>query len=252
MTVRPSTVRPSRKKRSAATPFRRFWILILFLLGAAAAGGYYGATWPGFYPKRVTVSGNHIVPTAQILAKAAILPRANLWLQNTHAAVARVEAIPYIRRARITRRPPAEVAIVVSEREPFANVERAGQTLLVDRALRVLETRARPDLPLFALARGPAVAPGSFLRDARVRRFRDDYEALLAGHVIAKRLQFDRFEDLVATLAGGKKILFGDDGDLSKKIPLVNPILAQLSRSVRPVAVVDLRAPGTPIVVYGR
>lgn len=244
--------RPSRKKKSAASRLRQFWILIVFLLGAAAVGGYYGATWPGFYPKRVTVSGNRVVTASEILAKAAISQNENVWLQNTHAAAARVEAIPYIRRARIHRTPPANVGIVVSEREPFANVDTAGKTLLVDRALRVLETRGRTDLPVFVLARGVATVPGSFIRDARMRRFRADYDAMFAGHVIATRLQFDRFDDLVATLDGGKQILFGDDRDLAKKIPLVDPILAQLSRSARPVAAIDLRAPRTPIVVYRR
>jgi len=244
--------RPSRKKKSVTSQLRPFWVPILVLVGIAAVAGYYGATWPGFYPKRVTVSGNRLVTESKILAEAAISRHENLWLQNMHAAAARIETIPYVLRARVHRTPPANVRIVVSERTPFANVDLAGEMVLVDRELRVLETRGRTGLPVFLLPDGIVTRPGTFLRDGRARQFRDDYEALSAGHVIVTRLQFDRFDDLVATLRGGKRVLFGDDGDLAKKIPLVEPILAQLSRSARPVAAIDLRAPGTPVVVYRR
>ncbi|MBV8148438.1 MAG: hypothetical protein JO092_05045, partial [Candidatus Eremiobacteraeota bacterium] len=44
--------------------------------------------------------------------------------------------------------------------------------------------------------------------------------------------------------------LFGDDADLTKKAALVNPILAQVDRGRRRISALDLRAPGTPVVVY--
>lgn len=246
------TPRPSRKKKSAASRVRPFWIPIVLVLSVAAAAGYYGATWSGFYPKSVVLSGNRIVSRAQILAKAAISTHQNLWLQNTRASATRIEAIPYIFVARIHRVPPASVRIVVSERVPFANVQTERQTLLVDRSLRVLEAQGRSALPTFILAAGAYAVPGMFLRDSRAQRLRDDYERLIAGHVVARGLKFDRFGDLVATLNDRKQILFGDDRDLGKKVALVDPILSQLSRSGRPVAAIDLRAPGTPIVVYRR
>lgn len=244
--------RPSRKKKSSASLVRPFWIPILFVLAVAAGAGYYGATWPGLYPKRVSLSGNRVVPSSQILSKAGIAARQNIWLQNTRAAAARIEGIPYILHASVHRIPPANVRIVVSERAPFANVETNLQTLLVDRALRVLETQGRVDVPVFRLERVPEVQPGTFLHDAHAGRLRDDYGALVAGHVIVARLEFDRFDDLVGALHDGTKLLLGDDRDLARKIPLVDPILAQVSRAGRPVAAIDLRAPGTPVVVYRR
>ncbi|MDQ6823229.1 MAG: FtsQ-type POTRA domain-containing protein [Candidatus Eremiobacteraeota bacterium] len=244
--------RPSRKKTSTASHVRPFWIPILFLLGAAAGAGYYGATWPGLYPKHVALSGNRVVPASEIFSKAAILPHQNIWLQNARAASARIERIPYILNASIHRTPPANVRIVVSERMPFANVQTGQQTLLVDRAMRVLEIQGRADLPVFRLKGVPEVQPGTFLRDAHAARLRGDYDALFAGHVIVTQMQFDRFDDLAVALRGGTKVLLGDDRDLAKKIPLVGPILAQVARAGRPIAAIDLRAPATPVVVYRR
>jgi hypothetical protein len=43
--------------------------------------------------------------------------------------------------------------------------------------------------------------------------------------------------------------MFGDDADLAKKIPLVQPILTQTAHG-RPIRAIDLRAIGTPVIVY--
>jgi cell division septal protein FtsQ len=219
----------------------------------ATAAGAFAVAWPGFEPKRVDVIGNEIVPRSEILERAAISPHVNMWLQDTRAMKARIAAIPYIAAVGVYRAPPSTIVISVSERRPFALVRSGERYALVDRDLRVLAPAPEnPSLVQFVLKPGMVLAPGTFLRDPNAAIMRDDYEAMIAAHVVPRTLLFDRFGGLVATVRGGVKILLGDSTDLSKKLALVDPIIAQLVRKQSHVAAVDLRAPATPVLVYGK
>ncbi|MEO6836577.1 MAG: FtsQ-type POTRA domain-containing protein [Candidatus Tumulicola sp.] len=241
-----------RRKASAGRRLRPFWIPIAigaaFLLGAAA----FVIAWPGFEPTSVDVTGNRLVPRAEILAHAAISERINMWLQNPGAMARRVATIPYVGTVHVYRVPPSTIAIAIRERLPFAVVRSGMQAVVVDRDLRVLQSGGDDSaLPLFVLPDpNAAFEPGRFLTAPNAVAIRDDYDAMIAAHVVPVELTFDRFGGLVATVRGGVRILLGDDADLSKKLPLVDPILAQVVRKQRRVAAVDLRAPATPVIVF--
>lgn len=243
--------RPKRKKKSAAARLRPFWFLIGILAIAVAAGGYYAAAWPGFYPRSVTVSGNRVVPAQLILARARIAPRENLWLQNMGAASSRVRDIPYVKTAWLHRSLPANVRIQVTEREPYALVKYGAGSALVDRDLRVLRVDdALPSLPVLVPGRGAIPAAGAFIKDPAVLALREDYDALGRAHVVVASLRYDKFGDLVATMRSGVQLLLGDERTLPHTASLIGPILSQLSASGRKIAQVDLRAPKTPVVVF--
>lgn len=230
---------------------RPFWlpIAIGLLLVSAAVG--FAVTWPGFEPTRIDVTGNAVVPRAQILQRAGVAPHVNMWLQNTRAMATRVEAIPYVAGTRVYRLPPSTVIVAVRERVPFALVQGVAATVLIDRDLRVLQLADGRALPEFVLPeRDLALEPGRFLTDPKAVAMRDDYEAMIAAHVVPLKLEFERYNGLVATVRGGVRILLGDDADLAKKLALVDPILAQVVRKQQRVAAVDLRAPGTPVLVF--
>lgn len=245
--------RPRRRKKSAASRVRPFWILIVLLFIGAIAGAFWAATWPGFYPKSVDVVGNRIVPRADILAKAAIVKNENVWLQKTAPMVRRVETIPFVATAAVHRRPLAGVTIAVIERMPFAIVRSGEERVLVDHDLRVLApSQGSEPLPLIVLKPGVDLTPGVFLQDASVKTLRDDDDELASNHVIVTALELDKFGELVVTMRNGVKIQLGDDTDLEKKIALIDPILAQTAKSGRRIARLDLRAPAAPVVVYAK
>lgn len=245
------SARPKRKQKSRAARIRPFWFLLLLLAAASAFGGYYAATWPGFFPQRVAVTGNRIVPPAEILSRAQISGQSNLWLQNMHAAAARVRAIPEIGDVRISRSLPAGVRITVTERSPYAAIRTGAAQLIVDHDLRVLRKTAHAgSLPVFVLKLKDAPADGTFLKDERIVQLRDDYDTLAQAHVIVTSLQYDKFGDLVAGMRSGVRLLLGDDSDLSQKAALIGPILSQVAAAGRRIAAVDLRAVKTPVVVY--
>ena len=241
-----------RRKVSAASRLRPFWILAVFALVVAGAAGYFLVTSPAFRPHGVRVTGTHVVSPSEVLAKAAIAPDENIWMQNTRAMASRIESIPYVETAVVHRAPDAAVTIDVSERTPFAIVETPAGLALIDGNLRVLESEPaqRAALVTIELHNAVSVQPGAFLKDPALRSLRDDENQLVAAHIAPASLTTDKYGQLVATLRDGVKLLLGDDDDLAKKIPLVDPILTKLRAHGRGLAALDLRAPGTPIAVY--
>ncbi len=210
--------------------------------------GYLLMSWPGFAPKHVRVIGNHIVSAQEILERARINPRANVWLQNTGAVARRIEAIPYVLTAHVHRRLPAGVTIVVTERHPFAVVQSGEEVATVDRSLRVLETGASDAaLPVLVVARGMDLTAGQFLRAPSAFALRAAVLSLRAHGVSVQRVVDDR-GDVDATLPGGIFVLLGDETNVANAVPLVEPILTRFALLGRFVGTLDLRSPTTPVV----
>lgn len=226
-------------------------MLIVLLVIAAGAGGYYAATWPGFYPKRISVSGNHAVASGDILARAGIVRSQNLWLQSSGKAEQRIETIPDVKTASVHRRLPADVSIEVVERKPYAVVVTPGEQATIDSELRVLNSVSSTSaLPVFMLSREEDLRPGRFLAAEPLQRLHADFERLRKSALPVRVLQLDKYGGLVATLPDGVVVQFGEDADVEKKARLVDPILSQVGQQHRPIKGIDLRAPSTPVVVY--
>jgi cell division protein FtsQ len=242
---------PKRRKKSTAARLRPFWILIGFLVVLLLAGAATAAMWPGFTPKDIVITGTRNASRADVLARAAVAPNINIWLQNTHAIASRVEAIPYVASAHVHRMPPATIAIDVTERVPFAVVTEGSQAVLVDRDLRVLaQANAPSDLVTLTLPAGTALEPGTFLKTEQALRLREMYDELIAARVIPIGLGYDKFDGIVATMRGGIRVMLGDDDEMPRKIALIDPILSQVVRNGKPAESIDLRAPNTPVVDY--
>ncbi|PZR56642.1 MAG: hypothetical protein DLM50_07960 [Candidatus Meridianibacter frigidus] len=238
-----------RSKKSAAARLRPFWILFAVLLAGALFAGYYGATWPGFRVRLVIIRGNRVVSRSEILARAAISGATNIWLQDPWAMRERIQTIPYVGQVRVERKLPAEVLISVTERMPYALVGKTAP-VLVDRALRVLETHPKnARVPLFEVDAG-IVRAGAFLRRPQILAMRDDYGVLLAAHARIRTLRVDSMGELTAWMASGVAVRLGDDEALLQKVRLIEPILAQTQSRGKVIRVLDLRAPKTPVVVY--
>ena len=223
---------------------------MLLCTALVAGGAIFAATWPGFVPKRILVTGNARVSRSEIVARAAVAPHISMWLQSTHGMAARIESIPYVGSVRISRVPPATIRIAVSERRPFAVVRSGDESVLVDRALRVLEPASGAETgPVFIVRPGLNLAPGTFIATGEAVELRDAYDALTARHMQPVRLGYDRFGGLVVTLRSGLRLLLGSRDDFDRKLTLAGAIMAQVIGRQR-VAALDLRAPSAPVLVY--
>lgn len=134
--------------------------LLLFVLAFLALLGivWLAVESPLFDVDHVEVEGSGAVPVEQVLAAAHVSRGDALALVDTGAVRARVEALPQIASASVTRSFPNTVHIAVTERERAAWVVppgrrgRAGngrEVVFLDRGGRVIErgARAPDDLP---------------------------------------------------------------------------------------------------------
>ncbi|MDE2573252.1 MAG: FtsQ-type POTRA domain-containing protein [bacterium] len=223
--------------------------MLAVLLAAILYGGYRMVEWPGFHLQRVIVSGNAHVPSQQIVAAVGVPANRNLWLVPLGPAAARVEAIPWIDRARLSRIPPATLRVRVSERAPAAvvalpaAVDDASGYALVDAGGRILERANRP-------AWTQPIVRGIDPKSAEFPRIIADLRTLSAAGVRVRELDVLPLGELAAVTYTRLRLDLGDDSDLARKASLVNPIIARLGRRVARVAALDLRAPRTPVVVY--
>lgn len=229
---------------------RPFWFALALVAVLLAIAGYRIEAWRGFLPRSVTVTGNHVVPTSEIVQRARISRTENLWLQNTRAAAARIEAIPYIKTASLHRGLPARLRIVVAERVPQVQIAYGAARVLADGDLRILGPAGTADALPLLVGSGLRPPAGTFVHDPSLTSLLRDEEALAQAHVVVAVLRHDRYGDLVAQTPQGVRLLLGDDADLAQKTALIEPLLSQIGGQGRPIAAVDLRAPDAPVVVY--
>jgi cell division protein FtsQ len=242
--------RVRRRGPSRAARLRPYWVVLALLLIAGVAVALGGASWQGFAPKRVDVIGNSVVPRQDVLLAAGVRTDRSMWLQDTHAMAARIEALPYVADAAVHRVPPSEIVIVVTERVPLAVADNGFTSAIVDRNLRVLAPAPPHEkMAHFLLPAGTPLDLGRTLGDP-APQMAADLDVLTAARVDVASLDVDKYGQLSATLGDGTRVLFGDDADLAAKARLLPAIRAKLAQSVQPVAAIDLRAIATPVVVY--
>ena len=249
--------RPARKRRSKPTfrtRLRTFWVLGLALAIVLGAGIWVLATLPAFRLHELAVTGTKHVARADVVARAAIDPHANIWLLDRAAIESRIDAIPYVFAAHVHERPPGKVWIDVAERSPIGCVRDAGgHEMLVDGQLRVLDEFCTVDAGVtFDVRARLDAGPGAFLHDPELRSLQADATALAAGGDRYRAFSHDAYGELEAVMPSGIHVRFGDDDDLDRKQRLIGPILAELGPRIGNVRTLDVRAPATPVVEYRR
>jgi cell division protein FtsQ len=122
--------RISRRARWVAA--RAVWIgACLLLLVAVGLGVGWLLTSPRFAISEVAVSGASRLTPEEVVAASGIGPGTNLFRLDSAEVVARVEALPLVRRADLVRRFPNRVTISIEERRPFTLVH-AGRLHWID------------------------------------------------------------------------------------------------------------------------
>lgn len=134
-------VRPARRRSS------RWKVLFVGLLVVGVLGT---AAWVLLgsrllVARHIDVVGARLVPRDRVLAVARVRLGEPLIRLDTGAVRDRVEAVQEVETARVERRWPATVRIVVRERTPIAAVQQDNRFLQIDRyGVTVLTSAARP------------------------------------------------------------------------------------------------------------
>jgi cell division protein FtsQ len=143
----------------------RRWKAAFFALTAAAI--VTGAVWALLgssllVVRSVAVTGNHLVPTAEVLQAAGVQRGTPLVRINPAAVARRVERIAQVQSAQVSRHWPDSIVITVLERTPALAVASAGGYTLIDKfGVAVTSVPRRPRGMVVLAAAPSSTAPWS-------------------------------------------------------------------------------------------
>jgi cell division protein FtsQ len=231
--------------------------LILF---AVSFLGLLGLVWlalesPALDVDHVEVSGIRDIPAAEVVTAAGVSRGDALTFVDTGAVRARVEALPRIASARVTRSFPGTVKIAVTEREPAAWVRppaprgtRSNTVVFVDAAGRVIEEGESPP-PTLPEIRGLGALPevGDRVRPAAAVTLLADLPPALAAQVASVTIDGDEATLGLRPRQGGwptaETVRLGTITDVRTKALATLAVLSALDESV---GYIDVRVPTAP------
>ncbi|HEX4244927.1 MAG TPA: FtsQ-type POTRA domain-containing protein [Acidimicrobiales bacterium] len=234
---------------------RRLRIVVALVIVAIVVVGGLGLLHTGlFSAKKVAVTGSHPhTPTATILAAAGLTGHPPLISVNPGAVAAKVERLPWIAAARVSRNWPDHVTIAVTERAAAASMAGPGTSWSeVDRTGRTVAVGSArlPGLVDVAVrdAKGP-VAPaalGAHTVSAALPALQvaGTLPAAFSGQVTQVVGNADGTVNLA--LNSGLTVLLGTDKDLHAKYEAVAAIIA--GAPLKGAKTIDVTVPQSPTV----
>ncbi len=199
--------------------------------------------------RSVTVTGTHLVGSSRVIAAADVPPGTPLLRVDTGAVARRVEAIPQVASARVTKDWPDHLVIAVTERVPVLAVKMAGggYDLVDPTGVPVRWAKNRPvalpqlltSLPGSALAGAPSVSAAAAVLA--------ELQHWLASQVVQMSVTQPTgsgdpaSQQVTLHLKSGKTVLWGGPGLAGQKNRELAILLPGKARYV------DVSAPGTVV-----
>lgn len=211
-------------------------LMVVTLLGA---GAWLVLFSPYLTARGVEVTGAGAAGESRVARAAEVAPRTPLARVDTDALQRRVEAIPAVRHAEVSRSWPHTLRVEVTPRTPVAVVERAGELQSLDAEGVVFGSPAgaekRPaDLPLVQPAEGAG-------REAVVEAA--GVVAALPGDVSGRTrtVEVGSVDEITLVLASGRRVVWGSAEQSGTKAEVLAVMLPQLPRDVDEI---DVSVPG--------
>jgi cell division protein FtsQ len=228
----PGPARPAR-------PSSRWKVVFVGLLVAGVLGT---ASWVLLgsrllVVRDVEVTGARMVPRDRVLAAARVQLGEPLVRLDTGVVRDRVEAIQEVETARVERRWPTTVRIVVRERRPVVVVQHANRFLQIDRfGVTVVTSAARPrGLPVLTVA-DPAQTDPSLRAGLGVVRALPPWLAHRVSGVAAPSP-----ESVTLRLTEGTTVVWGAAERAPEKLRLLHGLLVASPR--RGLRTIDVSSP---------
>ncbi|MBQ3114661.1 MAG: FtsQ-type POTRA domain-containing protein [Clostridia bacterium] len=129
------------KKRMRRNRRNRKILLILFLIAVLLMIAYLA---PWFKINKITVEGNALIPSNTIIKASTIGYGRNVFKTSSKKAVKGISALPYIETAKIVKKFPAGIKIIVKECEVAGYVAFADSYIYIDSTGKMLEQNKVP------------------------------------------------------------------------------------------------------------
>ncbi|MGZ8180221.1 cell division protein FtsQ/DivIB [Williamsia sp. SKLECPSW1] len=211
--------RDRRGRRPVGGAKRLLWTVVAIVVVVAAALVSYFT--PLMSVRSIDVSGTDVLDPAQIVATSQIVRGTPLLQVDTAPAAERIAAIPRVKSVRVQRAYPSAIDITVVERVAVAFVAREGRWHLVDvDGVDFAQQKALPRLPRLTDDRSTDSAA-----DLAALSVVAGLPADLRGRVT--EVGADGVAGVHLTLAGGKKVIWGDDEDGAAKARTLGYLLTR-------------------------
>jgi cell division protein FtsQ len=216
----------------------------LAALTVVAVGALWLLTSPRFAVTEVAVTGASRLTPEEIVDASGIGSGTNLFRLDRAAVIARLEALPLVRRADMVRRFPNRVTLAVEERRPFT-LAHAGHLHWIDeQGVNLgLETRAVvPKAPVISglgpadLGAGPP-SPRLAIGISLLRVLLRSETALLQQ---ISEIDVSRADGPVLYTVDGVEVRLGAE-DWEARLGRLQGVLAQVRAAGEPVSAIDLR-----------
>jgi cell division protein FtsQ len=230
--------------RATAGSRRRFRVLIAVAVVAVLALVAYGASISPFLDvDKIVVHGAQHTDVTQLEHAAGIAKGDPLFWASTGDAVRGLEAVPYVRQARVTKEWPDTVRITITERTPVAWVDGPAGHAMVDGTGRVLAVVAQPPAGFPKLLGVHAVpGPGGVIVPAGPARAAGALPPLAAAGTTSVTATDG---GLTMQLAAGAEVRLGDTTQLRAKVRAAVAVLGAMGD--QPVHYIDVSVPTNPV-----
>ena len=241
------------KRRRAVTRERgrrRLRILVVFVAVLAFAAAIVGLLQsPLLDVDRVDVVGAKETRVSAVLRVTGLSERGHAMITIDRFALAhRVERLPWVARAEVTRKWPNVVRVAIVERTAIGAIAVPGGVALLDATGRVLATASTPPAGVVAVQASDAIpGPGSTV-PAPVQAALSILHALSSN--LAPQVQvIHRLDGSPATyelgLAGNIVIRMGEADAVAEKLAAAEAVLPH---EHAPGTLIDVRVPQSPTV----
>lgn len=170
---------PARRKPARAKLRRVFWGFVALLLAGGVGGGVYvhlRTDWPQRVKREIqavageagalvdlrvdeiSLRGRQYTPLGALADAVGVERGDPIMAVDLDAVRRRIEALGWVKRAAVWRQLPDTLHIEIAEREAFARWQIDGQTRLIDRDGRVLDTEDRAEFAHLLRLVGPGAA----------------------------------------------------------------------------------------------
>lgn len=220
------------KRKSALNESKRFrsvGVILFLVIGGLVSLGLFADQWQKNYRTiRLSVSGAHVIGIDEIRKYAAIPDSTSLADLDLHAIAKRIGRHPYVFAADLTRNPPDELSIVVTERQPIAIVMTPDERCYhIDKdgvVLPAVFTNATSDLPIITGVDAEVrFVPGKRVLVAKLQQALEIVRTAAElgnefGHLISE-VALGSGRDLVLyTMENGIPVIFGPSLDAERKL----------------------------------